>query len=135
MAKLIIIRNSEYVNRLRTYLIYLDGVKLGNVANGDSKEFEISAGHHQVWAKINWCSSPTISFDVNEGKAKTYQVGAFPCANWLIWTTIGILILHFFLSFTIHFSYAINLIVPTFLVLFYYMTIGRKRYLSIKEFW
>ena len=135
MAKLIIIRNSEYVNRLRTYRIYLDGVKLGNVANGDSKEFEVPAGQHQVWAKIDWCSSPTISFEVKEQQAKTYQIGVFPGANWLIWTSIGILILHFFLSFTIHFSYAIYLIVPAFLVLIYYMTIGRKRYLSIREFW
>jgi hypothetical protein len=135
MAKLIIIRNSEYVNRLRTYRIYLDGIKLGNVANGDSKEFEVPAGEHQVSAKIDWCSSPPISFAVNEQQSKTYQVGVFKGANWLIWTSIGILILHFFLSFTIHFSYAIYLIVPAFLVLIYYMTIGRKKYLSIREFW
>ena len=135
MAKLIIIRNSEYVNRLRTYRIYLDGVKLGNVANGDSKEFEVPAGEHQVWAKIGWCSSPTISFEVKEQQAKTYQIGVFPGANWLVWVSIGILILHFFLSLTIHFSYAIYLLAPLFLVLFYYMSIGRKKYLCIREFW
>ena len=135
MAKLIIIRNSEYANRLRSYRIYLDGVKLGNVANGDSKEFVISAGRHQVYAKIDWCSSPTISFDIKEQEAKTYQIGAFRYANWLIPLSIGILVLHVFLSFTIHFSYAIYLLAPAFLVLFYYMTIGYKRYLSIKEFW
>lgn len=135
MAKLIIIRNSEYVNRLRAYRIYLDGVKLGNVANGDSKEFEVSAGQHQVWATIDWRSSRKISFEVKEQQAKTYQIGLFPGANWLVWVSIGILILHFFLSLTIHFSYAIYLLAPLFLVLFYYMSIGRKKYLSIREFW
>jgi hypothetical protein len=58
MAKLIIIRNSEYVNRLRTYRIYLDGVKLGNAANGDSKEFIIAPGQHNVCARVDWYSSP-----------------------------------------------------------------------------
>jgi hypothetical protein len=135
VAKLIIIRNSEYVNRLRTYGIYLDGVKLGNVANGDSKEFDVPAGQHEVLAKIGWCTSPTISFEVKEEQAKTYEVSVFPGANWLIWTSIGILVLHFFLSFTIHFSYTIYLIAPAFFVLIYYMTIARKKYLSIKEFW
>lgn len=134
MAKLIIIRNAEYVNRIRTYRIYLDGVKLGSVANGAAKEFTIPAGQHQVYAKIDWCYSPTISFEVKEQETKTYQIGAFPNANWLVWVSIGILILHFFLSFTIHFPYVIYLVVAPFLVLFYYMTLGHKRYLSIKEF-
>jgi hypothetical protein len=134
MVKLIIIRNSEYVNRLRTYRIYLDEVKLGNVGNGEAKEFIIPAGRHQVCAKINWCSSPTLSFEVNDQETRTYQVGNFRHSNWLIPLSIAILILHFLLSVTLHFKATIFLLAPPFAVLIYYMTLGYKRYLSIKEF-
>ena len=134
MAKMIIIRNTEYVNRLRAYRIYLDEVKIGQVGNGEAKEFIIPAGKHQVCAKINWYSSATLFFEVSDQETRTYQVGNFRHSNWLIPLSIAVLILHFLLSFTLHFKYTIFLLVPAFAVLIYYMTLGYKKYLSIKEF-
>jgi len=134
MAKLIIIRSNEYLNRLRAYRIYLNGIKLGNVGNGETKEFTVRPGKHQVCAKIDWCGSRTLSFEVAENETKTYEVGGFKHGNWLMPVSMTIVILHFILLFTIDFSYTFFLVLPAFLVFVYYTTIGKKDYLFIKEF-
>jgi Flp pilus assembly protein TadB len=77
----------------------------------------------------------TLSFEVSDLETKTYQVGNFRHSNWLIPLSVAILLLHFLLSVTVHFKYTIFfLLAPAFAVLIYYMTLGYKKYLSIKEF-
>lgn len=51
MATIIINRTSEYLNRLRDYGVYIDGKKVGTIANGETKEFNVSTGQHSVFMK------------------------------------------------------------------------------------
>jgi hypothetical protein len=55
MATIIINRTSEYLNLMRNYGIYIDGKKIDTIANGETKEFNISVGHHSLYTKIDWC--------------------------------------------------------------------------------
>jgi hypothetical protein len=53
MATIKILRTSEYVNRIRDYQIYLDGQKVGTVANGETIRLDTTKGDHTLIAKID----------------------------------------------------------------------------------
>ena len=133
MSKLIIQRTSEYNNRLRDYGIYIDGQKIDTISNGQTKEINISPGRHTLFSKIDWCSSPEISFEVVDNETKTFKVGGFKNGNWIMPLTVGVIVLSYLLKITAGVNYFFYLAIPAFLLLVYYLTIGRKKYLTLKE--
>jgi hypothetical protein len=133
MATISIKRTSEYNNRLRDYQLFLDGTKIGAISDGQTKEFETTSGHHTVVAKIDWCSSPELPLTLNESDNKELIVGGFKNGNWIMPVAIGIIGAHFILSFAFNFNYGIFLVIPAFILLVYYLTAGRKKYLTLTE--
>jgi hypothetical protein len=133
MSKLIIQRTSEYTNRLRDYKIYIDGQKVDTISNGQTKDLNISPGRHTLFFKIDWCRSPEISFEIVDNEAKMFNVRGFKNSDWILPLALGIVILHYIVKILSGFDYLIYLAVPPFLVLIYYITVGRKKYLSLKE--
>ena len=133
MATIIINRTSEYNNRLRDYQIFLDGKKIGAIANGQTKEFETTSGRHTIIAKIDWCSSPEISVTLNDFEKKELTVGGFKNGNWIMPIAMGIIVLNFILRLAFHFEYGIILLIPAFILLLYYLTVGQKKYLTLTE--
>ena len=133
MGSIIINRTSEYLNRLRNYGVYIDGKKVDTISNGETKKFNISAGQHSILTKIDWCSSQTLSVDINDNETKSFKVGGFKNGNWLIPAGLVIPILSFIASSLFDFDYLFYLIIPIFLLMVYYMTLGRRQYLTLKE--
>ena len=133
MATIVFKRTSENVNILRDYQLFLDGKKIGSIANGQTKEFEITAGQHNIVAKIDWCSSPELSLTLNETDKKELTVGGFKNGNWLMPIAMGIIALNVVLRLAFNFDYGIFLIIPPFILLVYYLTVGRKKYLTLNE--
>ncbi|MES2332121.1 MAG: hypothetical protein V4539_21105 [Bacteroidota bacterium] len=133
MGTIKIQRTSEYNNLLRDFGIYIDGQKVGTIAHGETKEFPVTPGPHIIYSKIDWCSSPQIPFEITGDGNKVFKVGGFKNGNWIIPLALGIIILDYALSTLFGISYLFYLIVPGFLLLVYYLTIGRKRYLSLSE--
>ena len=133
MATIILNRTSEYVNRLRNYGVYIDGKKVGTIANGDTKEFNVSPGQQSIVTKIDWCSSQTVTFDIGNDEVKNFKVGGFKNAKWLMPTALIVIVLSYIVNLKYGFEYLFYLVVPAFLLLVYYMTVGRKRYLTLTE--
>ena len=131
MASIIINRTSEYLNRLRNCDVYIDGKKVDTISNGETKEFNISAGQHSILIKIDWCSSQTLLVDINDNETKSFKVGGFKNGKWLI--PAALVILGSIASRLFDFNYLFYLIIPFFLSMVYYMTLGRKQYLTLKE--
>lgn len=131
MASIIINRTSEYLNRLRNCDVYIDGKKVDTISNGETKEFNISAGQHSILIKIDWCSSQILLVDINDNETKSFKVGGFKNGNWLI--PAALVILSSISSRLFDFNYLFYLIIPFFLSMVYYMTLGRKQYLTLKE--
>ena len=129
MPTLIIQRKKEYFNFLRNYLLFLDGKKMGEIANGETKEFEISSGTHNLVAKIDWCGSPAINLNLKESDEKQLIVKSFKYANWLIFSYAGVI----FLTFLFNYKYTFLLFLPMFILTLYYLTVGRNRYLVLEE--
>lgn len=133
MATIIIKRSSEYNNRLRDYQLFLDGKKIGTIANGKTESFETTSGQHTIIAKIDWCSSPELSLTLDETDQKQLTVGGFKNGNWIMPVAGGIIGIHFLLKMVFDFDYGIFLVIPAFLLLIYYLTTGRKKYLTLTE--
>ncbi len=133
MPTLQIHRLNEYNNRARDYHLYLDGIKLGAIANGSKQEITIAPGEHTLYAKIDWCSSPEINFTIKENEYKKFSVGGFKYANWLMPAGAAIMALHFILKYVWGFQYLVFLVAPFFLLLLYFLTAGRKKYLTLSE--
>ena len=133
MATIRLKRTSEYINRTRDYKIFIDGQQVGTIANGETKDFFSTIGQHIVTAKIDWCSSSDISIDVEENQTGKLEVGGFKNGQLLMPIGLGLIVLHFILSKFADFDYTIFLIVPLFLLLVYYLTIGSKKYLTLEK--
>jgi hypothetical protein len=73
-----ITRSSSYADRLRSYQILIDGREAARVKAGQSLEISVSPGSHSVVAKVDWCGSNTINFDVGAG-----HTACFECASKL----------------------------------------------------
>ena len=133
MAIIKIYRKKEFNNMFRNYQIFIDEQNVGTLANGEVKEFEILEGEHYIKAEIDWCGSPKVIVKVNENETNELKIGGFKNANLFIVSTFFILITHFILLNTLNFGYTILLVIPTFLVPFYYLTFGRNQYLRINQ--
>ena len=131
MAKFIILRSSEYVNRMVSYSLLIDGKRAGIIADGQTKEFEVPPGQHTVVAKIDWCSSPEISFTLDDTENKVIQVGGFRYSRWIAPVTAAISAFCFLCQPFIPFTVILCLSVPPFIFMLYYFTVGRKRYLTL----
>lgn len=133
MATIRLRRTNDYINLLRDYRLYIDGQKIGTIGNSETKEFEISSGQHSVIAKIDWCSSQEISFEINENDSKTILVSSLKIGRWLLPLTTGIIALSLLLTGVLHYYITLFLVLPAFLVILYPITFGRKNYLTLRE--
>ena len=135
MAKLIITRNNEWNNMARNYGIYLDGKKIGTIANGETKEFNVEEGAHKINGKIDWCKSPTIEITFTENKTTEIEIAGFKYGNIIIPVALGIMSLFFLIKyvFNIDSNSFILLAGIGFLYPLYYITLGRNKYLAIHE--
>ena len=133
MPLIIINRKDEWMNRLRRINVYLDGEITGTIANGETKAFEVSEGWHQLYSKIDWCSSRTRPFTIAEGETKTFELSSFKMAAWLMPVALCLIIINYLLLTTTQVRIGLWFLVPAFLVLVYFLTIGRKDYLLLKE--
>ena len=117
MARINISRTNEGLNWLRDFVIYIDGKKVGTIANGETKEFNISAGYHSIFTKIDWCGSPTLSVNMNELEIKRLIVGGFKNGQRIMATglVVGILSNIAYLLFDL--EYLFYLIIPFILIL------------------
>ncbi len=126
-------RTNQYINGARDYKIYIDGQKVGTIANGELKQFETTAGEHTVVAKIDWCKSPERLLVIKEGETKEMSVGGFKNSSWIMRIAGGLIAVHFILKATMDVNFGLVLVIPAFLLIGYYITIGRTKYLSLTE--
>ena len=144
MGKITLTRSNEYINRYREYGIYIDGIKAGVIRNGETRDFDVAPGMHTIYAKIDWCSSLTRPFYINDDDVVPFNVGSFigseklrKYSKWIGPVFIIALVLQPVLRNTLHFDnllyYLLPVSLPLFGVMVYYLSIGRKKYLSLKE--
>ena len=135
MTKLIITRTSEWNNKARKFGLYLNDKKIGTIEDGEKKEFEIEPGIYKINGKIDWCKSPKIEFDITENESKEIEISGFKYGNIIMPIGLGIVLFFFLIKliFKIESNFLIILGGIGFLYPLYYITIGKNKYLSIRE--
>jgi hypothetical protein len=78
MPKIKVHRSSQYSNKFRNIGLYLDGTKLGEIADGKTVDFEIINGEHILVAKIDWASSNEVKFVVRDQDVEFKLSGTSP---------------------------------------------------------
>lgn len=131
MTKINIQRSSEYINRIRSYRIYIDGKKVGTIENGEIKEFEVEEGNHIIEARIDWCGSPKVAVEIKNDEIKKLKVSGFYLSKWIFPIFFFLFLFHAAMEVIFNFDYVIYILYTTFLIFVYYLTIGSKKYLSL----
>ncbi len=133
MASIILERTSESVNRFRDFGVYFDDKKIGTVYNGETKKFELPPGNHTIYLKIDWASSETIAFNLTDHETKTFRVGGFKYSKWITRLALPIIFLDFILRVYFDIRFVTFLLFPVFIFLIYYLSFGRKKYLTLVQ--
>lgn len=133
MATIRILRTSEFANRIRNYQIYLDGKKVGTVANGETMKFDTTIGEHTLIAKIDWCSSQETKFNIEQTEIREFKVGGFKNGNWIMPIGVMLSVFGFVLNKYVNTEWTLLIVLPIFILWLYYITIGRKKYLTLTE--
>jgi hypothetical protein len=76
MAELIVRRCAAwYQDRMRDYIVLVDGSERGRVGNDADVRVHVEPGRHHVQLKIDWCGSPAVDVDVPEGTSQVLDCG------------------------------------------------------------
>ena len=139
-TKIVINRQSEWVNKRRDYKIVIDCAEAGKLANGGSEEFTLTPGMHKVQCKINWCSSPELELEIKDGETKFLKTGSemkFYTVGYIILLLIIISPFIFRkLDIALPASYSTiqaAYIIPYLLYIVYYLTLAKNRYAFLIE--
>ena len=135
MATIHIIRPNEYMNRYRDYGLYINEKKVAELSNNKTITHQLPPGRYTFQAKIDWCYSPKLTFEIAEGEAKTFTVSGFKSGRWLVPLSLAIILLNSLVSFMFKTNFYILFLLgfAIFGVFIYYITLGRKKYLTLKE--
>jgi hypothetical protein len=63
MPTLTVRRDNGWADKLRKYVIRLDGVEIGQLGEGAELRHEIRDGRHVIEARIDWCGGAPLEFD------------------------------------------------------------------------
>lgn len=89
MGKIIINRSNEFSNYLRSVEIHLDDKKIGSIKNSESKTFEVAPGKYVLNAKIDWCTSNKIHFEIGSDQTLRYNLTGTNPFFYLYYITFG----------------------------------------------
>jgi hypothetical protein len=130
MPHIIVTRNSEPLYRFQEIELFIDGEKMGLIANGESKSFPVLPGRHTIFSKIDWNCSSAYSFQIEEQESKHFKLAEIGKSYRWMPFAMGVILLHFVLKELPSSNYFSIFSLPLFILLVIYLGIARKEYLS-----
>lgn len=85
-------RQSRYIDKSRSYKIFIDNSYYGDIVDGEVKEINIGAGQHIIYLAIDWCRSNKLTFNKSDNELIELQ-----CGNSM--SGLKILFAYIFISF------------------------------------
>lgn len=135
MAKLIIYRNSEWANKSLSYSLYLNNEKVSEIEDRETKTLSLPEGDYRLEAKMNWCGSQAMDFHLDKTEEKRIEITGFTFSEYFFPAALGSVLL--FLSYRALYHKS-SLFLATLMMIFFgyllfYVSIGRKHFLQLKE--
>jgi len=136
MPKIKIFRKKDWFIRYKIFEVYLDGQKIGYLANGDTNEFEVPAGQHKLRVKMGRFGSNNFECNIFNKDSKSLKISLNYFVMIIVFVyLIGALFLGIFLVKTHRGERIYQWVLPVFFALLaiYSRTVGRNTYLILKE--
>lgn len=89
MSKIVINRSSEFSNKFRKIKIYLEDQKIGEIKDGETKQFDIQPGQYTLTARIDWCKSNDLLVNLEKGETQTFYLSGKSPLLSLYYITLG----------------------------------------------
>ncbi|WP_223070432.1 hypothetical protein [Paenibacillus caui] len=98
-------RLSQFVNKLRDFKIIINDSEVGIIKDGDIKEISLEPSEYEIYLKIDWCRSNKYRFTISENEKIKLECGSLLTG--------------------------LRIVIP--FLIFFYISIGKNRYLYIKK--
>lgn len=85
-----IVRTSQYVNRWRSYFLYIDGVEVASIKDGERIAFSVEPGSHTVRTRISWLWSNCLDVRVASSEKATLEISCTKFRYWHFLVMLGI---------------------------------------------
>jgi hypothetical protein len=128
MGKVRIHRSNQWYGGVRDYKIFLDNQKIGEVGKGDTKEFNIPEGEHQLFAKIDWFETKKISLNLKKDEEREIVLKSSEKSKWTI-PIIFILPGLIYLT-DLKLELLLLICIPLVLLLLYTLTYGKQSFIK-----
>ncbi|WP_410881107.1 hypothetical protein [Myroides sp. DW712] len=89
MSQIVIKRNAEFSNKLRSIALYCGDQKIGEIKDGETKAFDLQPGHHTLCAKIDWCRSNKETFHLQQGETLFFDLSGTNPILAIYYITLG----------------------------------------------
>ncbi|QYA26894.1 hypothetical protein G3I01_15780 [Gramella sp. MT6] len=135
MSKLIIKRDSEWANKMRSFDLYLNGRKFAEIKDRQLLTYTIPEGKYQLIAKIDWCGSKPMNFEIGKDEEKRIEVKGFIFSKYILPIALftGFLYFAIYLKFDNNSLFLATVMMFLFGYIFYFMSFGRNQYLRLVE--
>ena len=135
MSKLILHRPNEYVARWRKYQVLVDNVVVGRLATNETITIDVDEGQHKVQFKIDWVKSREMEVTLLPNGELAMTVEFFKKFQWLfhpvmVFFVTAIFFINFFHPVP---WWAIIMILPGFLAIVFFITIGRRKFFTVTK--
>jgi len=74
MANLKIVRPQKFLAKYKKFKILVDGQDIGDIADGETMEFDLAQGAHKMCGKSRWRGSKEIYFSITGNEMVTYSL-------------------------------------------------------------
>lgn len=135
MPKLLIKRNSEWANKMRNFQLYLNGRKFTQIKDRQLLSFEIPEGTYRLEARIDWCGSRPLDFEVKKGETKRIEIRGFIFSRYFLPVALVIVLLYTGINLHYHVNslFLGAVMMGLFGYFLFFISIGRNQYLRIIE--
>lgn len=134
MPVIYIQRDSEWANKMRSFELYLNGRKIGDIGDHEIKKYAVPPGVYSLEAKIDWCGSQPLAFTLGKDDTIHVQVSGFVMSKYFMPSAILIALLYFFLYLKYDYnSLVLGVILMVLLgYLIFFLSFGRNYYLRLE---
>jgi hypothetical protein len=79
---------AEWRDRSRVYKIVLDDTEVGTIGDGETAELQVSSGDHELYLRLDWVRSRTVSFSAAPGDVVSFVCRALPMSAFVLFQVV-----------------------------------------------
>lgn len=133
MSKITVHRIVERINRHEPYEVILDGQIVDKLIIGNSKDYDLTPGHHSIYIRLRNQQSHHHNFEIKEGEHKIYRAEGVKTGNWILPIAFILVIANFVLKITLKIDSLYYFLIPGALLILYHFTFGSRKYLVLHD--